>query len=194
MDHNERSIVRPGDPLVDVLVEIADRLDQQCLDLRKAAECGDLCSANYRLGRVDAELTIMADRLRDEAMAIEDAAEVMRDDARASHDLPVQRVRESGLRAHDRGGRGPGRMPPGTHPRLEEGVRMTAYVMEEIPKRCPRCGSTHVVKVTRHSPDHHTWMCRGCYIDIDVPAEAVRALEGRFEDAGTLMLGKEGEE
>lgn len=77
MDHNERAIVRPGDPLVDVLVDIADRLDRQCLDLRKAAECGDLCSANYKLGRVDAELTIMADRLRDEAMAIEDAAEVM---------------------------------------------------------------------------------------------------------------------
>ena len=32
---------------------------------------------NYKMGRVDAELTIMADRLRDEAMAIEDAAEVM---------------------------------------------------------------------------------------------------------------------
>ena len=77
MDDRERAIVRPGDPLVDVLVEIADRLDQQCLDLRKAAECGDLCSANYKLGRVDAELTIMADRLRDEAMMIEDAAEVM---------------------------------------------------------------------------------------------------------------------
>lgn len=79
MDDRERAIVRPGDPLVDVLLEIADRLDQQCLDLRQAAECGDMCSANYRMGRVDAELTIMADRLRDEAMAIEDAAEVMRD-------------------------------------------------------------------------------------------------------------------
>ena len=77
MDHNERAIVRPGDPLVDVLVEIADRLDQQCLDLRKASGCGDICTANYRMGRVDAELTIMVDRLRDEAMAIEDAAEVM---------------------------------------------------------------------------------------------------------------------
>lgn len=30
MDDIERAIVRPGDPLADVLVEIADRLDQQC--------------------------------------------------------------------------------------------------------------------------------------------------------------------
>lgn len=56
---------------------------------------------------------------------------------------------------------------------------MTAYVMEEIPKRCPRCGSAHVVKVTRHSPDRRAWMCRGCFADVDVPAEVAEGRQAR---------------
>lgn len=55
---------------------------------------------------------------------------------------------------------------------------MTAYVMEEIPKRCPRCGSTYVVKVTRHSADYHTWMCTRCYAGMEVPAEIRDLLTG----------------
>ena len=61
--------------------------------------------------------------------------------------------------------------------------------MYEIPTRCPKCGCEDLVEVTRYSPDHHTWMCRRCYIDIDVPAEFVRKQQDA-EPSGEVPIGR----
>ena len=75
--------------------------------------------------------------------------------------------------------------------------------MYAIPTRCPKCGCEDLVEVTRHSPDHHTWMCRRCYIDIDVPAEVVKDRRDREpsrdvprgrSDADRLLAARAAEE
>ena len=63
--------------------------------------------------------------------------------------------------------------------------------VNEIPTRCPKCGCEDLVEVTRHSPDHHTWMCRKCYIDIDVPAEVVKKHQD-VEPPGEAPGGRSG--
>lgn len=59
----------------------------------------------------------------------------------------------------------------------------------EIPTRCPKCGCEDLVKVTRHSPDHHTWVCRRCFIDIDVPAGIVKSRQDP-EPPGEVPRGR----
>lgn len=48
--------------------------------------------------------------------------------------------------------------------------------MKEVPRECPKCGGTHIVKVTRHSADYHTWMCTRCYAGMEVPVEWIREI------------------
>ena len=67
-------------------------------------------------------------------------------------------------------------------------------VMKEIPTRCPKCGCEDLVEVTRHSPDHHTWMCRRCYIDIDVPAEPSGEVPIGRSEADRLLTARAAEQ
>ena len=66
-------------------------------------------------------------------------------------------------------------MPPGTHPGMEEGIRVT-YMMREVPRECPKCGSAHIVKVTRSSADHHAWICTQCCAGMEVPVKWIKEI------------------